>query len=158
MGDTIKQAVRETIEYCFRVLKYSVRGDVLRYLYQKYRGFKQPPGSEFYFCIHKDVLVSRKALFVRIQAGFLLCREYIPYTRAVSIIIHLGCKVAVCSVRKQEAVLDANRPAHGEIIVPQMLRKPYTSKLQPPYSPKLQQSKVLSSTSPQKVNMKHFIL
>lgn len=33
MGDPIKQAVRETIEYCFRVLKYSVRGDVLRHLY-----------------------------------------------------------------------------------------------------------------------------
>lgn len=46
------------------------------------------------------------------------------YTRAVSIIIHLGCKIAVCSVRKQEADSDANSAAYAGIIVPSMLRKP----------------------------------
>jgi len=44
--------------------------------------------------------------------------SYETYTRAVPIIIHLDCKVAVCSLRKQEANSGANRPAHGKIIVP----------------------------------------
>jgi len=73
----MKQAVKETTEYCFRLLKYSVRGNVLRHLYQKYTEVKQPSGSEFYLCIHKYLLVPWEALFAWIQAWLLLAMKHI---------------------------------------------------------------------------------